>query len=58
MNTTSYFINQLKQYRGVIPKQKIKTLKGQIIAGDYDGYRKGLQTILLKANLENKEARK
>ena len=48
MNNISYFINELKQYRNILPKQTIKTLRGQAISGDIVGASKGLQTALSK----------
>lgn len=43
-----YFIYGLKKYRDKIPRQKLKTLKGQALAGDLIGARKGLYKILGK----------
>lgn len=42
------FIKELKQYRHILPKQIISTLKGQALAGDLDGAKKGLETVLNK----------
>lgn len=42
------FIKELKQYRHILPKRIITTLKGQAIAGDTEGAKKGLQTALNK----------
>lgn len=42
------FIKRLGRYRGTIPKHIIKTLKGQALAGDLDGAKKGLETVLNK----------
>lgn len=39
-------VNDLKQYRGLLNKQQIKTLRGQIIAGDGKSAEKGLNKIL------------
>ena len=36
----------LKCYKCKLTKQQYKTLKGQIIANDINGFRKGLFTIL------------
>lgn len=41
-------VNDLKQYRGLLNKQQIKTLRGQIIAGDGKSAEKGLGKILIK----------
>lgn len=43
---TARFLNDLKQYRTVLPKQTIKTLRGQALSGDLEGARKGLGTVL------------
>lgn len=43
---TIQFIKSLKDYRGKIPRQKIKTLRGQALAGDLLGARLGLKKIL------------
>lgn len=40
------FLEQLKDYRHLINKQQLKTLRGQALAGDVEGARKGLQKIL------------
>ena len=42
------FLEQLKGYRHLINKQQLKTLRGQALAGDVEGARKGLQKILKK----------
>ena len=42
------FIKELKQYRHILSKQIISTLKGQAIVGDVEGAKKGLQTALNK----------
>lgn len=36
----------LNQYRYQLTKQQKKTFKGQILSGDFNGFRKGLFTIL------------
>ena len=41
-------MKELKQYRHILPKQIISTLKGQAIAGDVEGAKKGLETALNK----------
>lgn len=38
----------LKEYKYKLNKQQYKTFKGQIIAGDYDGFKKGLFRLMLK----------
>ena len=42
------FIKELKQYRHILPKQTISTLRGQAISGNVEGAKKGLQTALNK----------
>ncbi len=37
------FIKGLKDYRGVLPKQIIKTLRGQALAGDVKGAKRGFK---------------
>lgn len=39
----------LAHYKDRLTKQQYKTLKGQIMKGDYEGAKKGLVTILKKA---------
>ncbi len=46
-------VNDLKQYRGLLSKQQIKTLRGQIIAGDDKGAEKGLNKILMQGIKSN-----
>lgn len=41
-------VSDLKQYRGVLRKQEIKTLRGQILAGDSPAAEKGLSKILMR----------
>lgn len=43
----------LKKYRPYLTKQQYKTIKGQIIAGDYNGAEKGLKR-LIRRNLTRK----
>lgn len=42
------FIKELKQYRHILSKQTISTLRGQVISGNVEGAIKGLQTALNK----------
>lgn len=46
METKAIFIKELKEYISILPKQTIKTLRGQALAGDIVGARKGLTKIL------------
>ena len=39
------FVTELKKYRGKIPKQTIKTLRGQALSGNLEGAIKGLKKI-------------
>lgn len=43
---TMKFVMELKPYKDVLPKQTIKTLKGQALSGDLEGAKKGLGTVL------------
>lgn len=38
----------LKNYKYKLNKQQYKTFKGQIISGDYDGFKTGLFRLMLK----------
>lgn len=38
------FIRELRQYRHILPKQTISTLRGQALSGDLKAARKGLET--------------
>ena len=40
-----YFVI-LKRYRYNLSKQQFRTLKGQILSENYDGFKKGLKNIL------------
>lgn len=40
---TIRFIKSLKDYIGVLPRQTIKTLKGQALSGNLEGAKKGLE---------------
>lgn len=46
--TKEQFICHLKAYRHLIPKQTLKTLRGQALSGDVDGAIRGLTHILKK----------
>lgn len=37
--------NLLKEYKYLLTKQQYKTLKGQLVNGDIEGFRKGLFKI-------------
>lgn len=38
-------LKELKQYRGKIPKQALKTIRGQALSGNIEAARKGLERI-------------
>lgn len=42
------FIVELKRYRRTLPRNILKTIRGQAMAGDLEGARKGLKTALDK----------
>jgi len=42
------FIKELKFYIDILPKNTIKTLRGQALSGDIAGARKGLERIKFK----------
>lgn len=42
---TRKFIRSLKEYRREIPKQQLKTIRGQALSGDLEGARLGLKKI-------------
>lgn len=43
---TARFLKDLKQYRDVLSRQTLKTLRGQALSGDMEGAIKGLSTVL------------
>lgn len=43
---TGKFIKSLKSYRGKMPKQTIKTIRGQALSGDLEGAKLGLKKVL------------
>lgn len=40
------FIKTLKKYRGLLPKQKLLTIRGQALNGDLEGAKKGLYNLI------------
>ena len=44
--TRREFDDVLRQYRNILPKQTIKTLRGQAFAGDVDGAKRGLEKVI------------
>lgn len=47
-NEVSTMMRQIKEYRNVLTKQQKKTLRGQILAGDYTGAEKGLNKLIMQ----------
>ena len=47
--TAADFLQTLRRYRRLIPKQILLTLRGQALAGDVDGAMRGLTHILRKS---------
>lgn len=43
---TVKFLVELRQFKSLIPKQAMQTLKGQALSGDLEGAKKGLGTVL------------
>lgn len=41
-------IKELKKYKYTMPKNTYKTMKGQILSGDIQGFYKGLHRMLQK----------
>ena len=48
-------LKRLKELRGTISTQQLRTIKGQIIAGDICGAEKGLRRLLPAFSLKKKE---
>ena len=44
--STQEFIKALKIYKDILPKQTLKTLRGQALSGDLIGAKKGLDYLL------------
>ena len=42
------YIKLLKKYRKRLTRQQLLTLRGQVLNGDIDGFKKGLQKVLSK----------
>ena len=42
------YIKILKKYCKILTRQQLLTLRGQILSGDIDGFKKGLQKVLRK----------
>lgn len=46
------FIKELKNYRGRLPSNVLKTIRGQALNGDLEGAKKGLEKALIKYNID------
>ena len=51
--TAQQFIRSLKPYRGKLTVQTIRTLRGQALAGDVEGARRGLTRLLLNVTAKH-----
>lgn len=40
------FVKSLRQYRGMLTAKQLRTVRGQALAGDIPGARKGLENML------------
>lgn len=40
------FVKSLRQYRGMLTAKQLREVRGQALAGDIPGARKGLETML------------
>lgn len=49
--STQEFIKGLKIYKDILPKQTLKTLRGQALSGDLIGAKKGLDKVLKRGRL-------
>ena len=49
--STQEFIKALKIYKDILPKQTLKTLRGQALSGDLIGAKKGLDKALKRGRL-------
>ena len=45
------FIKSLKCYKGQLPRNVLKTIRGQALSGDLEGAKKGLEKALNKYNI-------
>lgn len=44
------FIHELKEYRGKMPKNVLKTIRGQALNGNLEAAKKGLEKATIKYN--------
>ena len=42
----SEYLKILKKYRSKLTRQQLLTLRGQILKGDYEGFKKGLNKLV------------
>lgn len=42
------YLKLLKKYRKRLTRQQLLTLRGQILSGDIDGFKKGLKKLVKK----------
>ncbi len=54
-NSAAFFIGVMKGYSQYLSIQEFKTIKGQALAGDVDGARRGLNRLLRKKGVLNNE---
>ena len=50
-DTINKFIKSLRNYRGRLPSNILKTIRGQALNGDLDGAKNGLEKALNKYNI-------
>ena len=46
------YLKLLKKYHKILTRQQLLTLRGQILNGDIEGFKKGLQNILRRENVK------
>lgn len=46
------FIRDLKNYRAILTRQQLQTLKGQAMSGNVESAKKGLSTLLNKNKMQ------
>ena len=49
------FVTELKKHRLELTRQQMQTLRGQALAGDVEGARRGLEKVLRRHNGREKE---
>lgn len=48
MNQTEAFIKSLGDWRGILPAQTLKTIRGQALSGDLSGAKNGLNRAVTR----------